>query len=701
MNIKKSIVLRARLAFLFVFLFAIAVGLKIVAIQTIQGEKWRKIAQENLLQYRKVKATRGNIYSDNGSLLATSLPFYKLAIDPQIPDKDVFEEGIDSLSILLARHFKDKTWIEYKRKINDARKQKKQYLVLSRNLINYHTKKQMSEWPIFREGRLKGGGIFEKVDQRFKPFSGLAYRTIGFVNEDNKGAGLEFSFNSHLAGMDGEALFRKIAGGSWKPMNDNSEINPKEGLDIMTTLDVNIQDVAEASLERHLRKHDADYGCLVLMEVQTGHIKAMVNLSKLRNGNYAEIYNYAVGNQGLIEPGSTFKLASVMALFEDSKIQPADSVDTGVGEYEFYDRIMTDTKPGGYGKVTVAESFEKSSNIGISKLVNEHFGLEPKRFYEYLEGFGLTRPIGFQMSGEAIPYIKTSMDKSWSGISLPWMSIGYELKLSPLHILTFYNGVANGGKMIKPVIVKEVRRADKTKERYKIEVIRERLCSDRTLSYVRSMLEGVVENGTARNISNTAYKIAGKTGTAQKVINGKYTKSYYASFAGYFPADQPKYSCIVVIDNPKGYNRYGSDVAAPVFKEVADKVFSADLDLHSPILASANNVADGVFPVIKAGMLDDMRLVCNEIGISNHGEKLNGDEWAAAQVNSNSVSWKERKLNVGLVPDVKGMTLRDAIYILENSGFRVRHEGHGRVVHQSVAAGGKINKGEIIYLTLD
>jgi len=701
MNIKKSIVLRARLAFLFVFLFAVAVVVKVVSIQTVQGEKWRKIARENLMQYRKVKATRGNIYSDNGSLLATSLPFYKLAFDPRVVDRDVFKAGVDSLSMLLANHFKDRTWKEYKRKLNDARRQNKQYLVLNRNLINYHTKKKMSEWPIFREGRLGGGVIFEKVDKRFKPFSGLAHRTIGFLNEDNRGAGLEVSFNQYLSGHDGEALFRKIAGGSWKPMNGNSEISPKEGLDITTTLDVNIQDVAEASLERHLRSHDADYGCVILMEVSTGEIKAMVNLSKRKDGQYLESYNYAVGNQGLIEPGSTFKLASMMAVFEESGVLPTDTLDTGNGEFEFYDRIMTDSKPGGYGKITVAEAFEKSSNIGVSRLVNDHFGLTPEKFHAYLENFGLTRPLGFQMSGEAIPYIKTTDDKSWSGISLPWMSIGYELKLSPLHILALYNGVANGGKMIKPVIVKEIRRADKVKEKYTADVIKERLCSDRTLGYIKNMLVGVVENGTAKNINDADYQIAGKTGTAQKIVEGKYTKSYYASFAGYFPAEKPKYSCIVVIDNPKGYNRYGSDVAAPVFKEIADKVFATDLELHKPLQITLSKDQDGVFPVIKAGLLDDLRLICNELGISNHAENNGGEEWVAASVKQNSISWKDRKIQTGLVPNVNGMMLRDALYILENSGLKVKFEGKGRVETQSIAPGQRVNRGETIYLTLN
>lgn len=699
MNIKKSIVLRARLAFFFVFLFSVAIMVKLVTIQTVQGERWRKIARENLLQYRKVKATRGNIFSDNGSLLATSLPFYKLAFDPQIADGKLYRDKIDSLALLLSKHFKDKSWKEYKRKINDARRQKKHYLVLNRKMINYSEKKEMSTWPIFRDGRLGGGVIFEKVDKRFKPFSALAFRTIGFVNEDHKGAGLEYSFNEYLAGKDGEALFRKIAGGSWKPMNDNSEINPREGLDIQTTLDVNIQDVAEASLERHLRQHDADYGCVVLMEVNTGDIKALVNLSKLKSGAYAETYNFAVGNQGLIEPGSTFKLASMIALFEDTNILPTDSIETGDGQFEYYDRVMTDSKPGGYGTITVQEAFEKSSNIAVSKLIHQNFGITPEKFIGHLDKLALTKPLGFQMDGEAMPYIKTPADKSWSGISLPWMSIGYELKLSPLHILAFYNGIANDGKMIKPLIVKEVKKADQIKEIYEPEVIIEKLCSERTLENVRKMLEGVVERGTAKNISDAKYKIAGKTGTAQKVIKGRYTKNYYASFAGYFPADAPKYSCIVVIDNPKGYNRYGSDVAAPVFKEIADKVFASDLELHKPLVFEKSKFHTTTFPVIRAGMLDDLRMICNEIGVSNHTAP-GAEEWVSSKAQNNSVKWENRKVLVGMVPDVTGMSFRDAIYILENAGLKVKYSGAGRVSTQSLFPGTKFNKGDTVFLEL-
>jgi cell division protein FtsI (penicillin-binding protein 3) len=700
-NIKKSIVLRVRLAFLLVFLFCLAIIVKLVKIQTVDGEKWKKLAKTNVLQYRVVKATRGNIYSDNGSLLATSLPFYKLTMDPLVVDSEVYRQGIDSLAFLLSRHFKDKSKNEYKRKINDARRARKHYLILNRSMINFQTKKMMSQWPIFREGKFKGGIIFERVDKRFRPFSYLAMRTIGFINEEDNGVGLEKSFNKYLGGRDGEALFRRVAGGALMPLHDESEIRPEEGYDIETTIDINLQDVAESSLNRHLTEHDADYGCVVLMEVATGQIKAIANLGKLPGGGYAENYNYAVGNQGLTDPGSTFKLASMIALFEDSEVLPTDSIETGNGRKEFYDRIMTDSKP--HGKITVQQAFELSSNIGVADLINRHFGHKSEKYIEYIYNMGLADPIQFQMVGEAVPYIKKPSDKTWSGVTLPWMSIGYELKLSPLQMLTFYNGIANNGKMIQPIIVKQAKIADQVIEKYETKVLKEKLCTERTLDIVKGMLEGVVERGTARDINNTIYKIAGKTGTSQKIKNGQYTKSYYTSFVGYFPADKPKYSCIVVIDNPKGFKKYGSDVAAPVFKEVADKVYARDLDLHEAIPQKKAMPEPGVFPLIQAGNMEDLMLICNQLGISNHpgSEDINEDEWVAANALDNSVVWENRKMEDGVVPNVKGMTLRDAIYVLENKGMRVRYSGTGRVVAQSYEPDTKIVNGSIITIRLN
>jgi len=699
-NIKKSIVLRIRVAFLVTLLFSFAIGYKIINIQFIKSERWAKLHDENILDFKDVKSTRGNIFSADGSLLATSLPFYKVCIDPTIADDELYYGKIDRLAANLSAYFKDKTTKEYKRKITDARKKHSKYIVLNHRLINYQDKKKMSEWPIFSEGRSKGGVVFEKVDKRFMPFSFLAQRTVGFVNEENHGVGLEYSFNKELAGQNGKAWFRKMSGGTWKPVHDENEITPIDGIDIVTTIDVNIQDVAEASLRNHLAAHDADYGCVVLMEVATGEIKAIANLGKVAEGRYAENYNYAIGAQGLTEPGSTFKLASVIALFEDTDINLADTIDTGNGEYEFYDRIMRDSKPGGYGKITFQHAFEISSNIAISKKTNEYFGAKPDKFLEYIQKMGLTEPVVFQMDGVAKPYFKTTASKTWSGTTLPWMSIGYELSMSPIHTLSFYNAIANNGKMVRPMIVKQTRVADHVLDNYETEVVVNKMCSDETLRKVKIMLEGVVENGTASNIKNANYKIAGKTGTAQRLVKQTYTRTYYTSFVGYFPADRPKYSCIVVIDNPKGYNLYGSDVAAPVFKEVADKIFAQDLELHAPIV-SQELVNTGIYPTIKGGLFDDLKYLCDELKIPHHKGANANDDWVTSHLENKTVIWYDRKIVTGIVPNVAGLRLKDALYILENIGLHVQYQGTGRVVSQSITQGTRYNKGNYITIILN
>lgn len=686
------------MAFLLVVLFAGAVVYRIFYLQRIQGEKWNKMAEQISLRYLPVKATRGNIYSDNGSLLATSLPFFKVAFDPSQPSDELLKKNLDSLAYLLSKTFKDNSAKEYRRRILEARKDKRQYLLLSRAEINYQQKKKIQEWPVFREGRNRGGIIFEKVEKRYHPFSTLGYRTIGSVDETEKGTvGLEYSFNNQLGGIDGKALFQKMAG-SWRPVFDGTEVKAKDGLDIETTIDVNLQDVAESALLAALTDHNADYGSVVLMEVKTGEIKAMSNLSKNPEGNYWERYNYAVGSQGAVEPGSTFKLASMMALLEETDLKLTDTVQTGNGEYKFYNQVMKDHKPGGYGTITVKQVFESSSNIGIAKLVVEHFGKKPSEFIDFVKEMGVGQPLGFQMAGEGKPYIKSPSDSSWSGISLPWISHGYELKLTPLQTLTMFNAVANDGKMITPIIVRSVRKADKVVEEFEPRVINKRICSKETLANLRELLEGVVERGTASNINGTHYKIAGKTGTAKKYVNGKYVNQYYASFAGYFPADAPKYSCIVVIDNPKNYRIYGSDVAAPVFKEIADKIYSQDIDVHKEYRPAVAYQTE-VFPVVRAGFLPELSMICNEFGVSNH-EMADDEEWVKTRLVGKSIGWTANKVKEGLVPDVAGMTLRDALFVLENAGLKVRIEGDGRVESQSRMAGTRVSEGSEIKIKL-
>jgi cell division protein FtsI (penicillin-binding protein 3) len=655
---------------------------KIADIQFVQGEKWTAMAEKIGLQFRTVSATRGNIISDNGSLLATSLPFYKVAIDPSRASDKLFNDGIDSLSYLLSTKYGDKSAREYKRRITDARVSGRKYLSLNRKLINYQEKKEISNWPIFREGRMDGGAIFEKSEKRFHPFTNLADRTIGYINENQEGAGLEYSFNADLSGKDGKALYQKVAGGNWKPVYDGNEVRPIDGFDLETTIDINLQDITEDALLVALEKHKADYGSVVVMEVKTGEIKAMSNLSLLKNGLYGETYNYAVGTHGLREPGSTFKLVTMMALLEENNIDLSDSIETGNGRLKIYNSEIRDHHEDGYGTLSIEEAFELSSNVAMAKLADKYFGLKPKVFYEYIQNLGLTDPLGFQMVGEGIPKVKSP--EEWSGLTLPWMAHGYGLELTPLQTLTLYNAVANGGEMIKPIIVKNVFEADKPVAHFQTTRLKRKICSDKTLTKIQQMLEGVVETGTATNIYTPHYKIAGKTGTAVTLKNGRYTKEYYTSFAGYFPADEPQYSIIVVIQNPRWIYKYGNSVAAPVFREISDRIFANNVDMHLAMDESIE-APKGVFPVIRSGNIDDLMMICNDLGISNHA--ITEEEWVKAKINNNAIDWRANKVTETSVPDVVGMTLRDAIYVLENNGIKVRFEGKGRVIEQSVSAG--------------
>jgi cell division protein FtsI (penicillin-binding protein 3) len=695
-NIKKSILLRVRVAFLFVMLFSIAVVLKITHVQFAEGEKWAAMGERISFDYKRVKATRGNIYSDNGSLLATSLPFYKIAFDATQPKDEVFRKGIDSLAWHLATFFRDRSAKDYKRMLMDARETGKQYIILNRKQIDFQDKKNMMNWPIFREGRLRGGAIFEKVDIRYRPFSNLSRRTIGFVNENDKGAGLEFSFNEQLGGQDGYAYYQKIAGGVWKPIFDANNVKAVDGLDLQTTLDINLQDVSETALHQAMLAHNADDGLVVVMEVATGEVKAISNLSSDGKGNFYEKFNFAYGQ--LFEPGSTFKLVTMMALLEDTNVELSDSIDTGSGEFMFYNKTVRDHEEGGLGKVTVQAAFEHSSNVAMAKLVDKHFGIKPEKFVSYVDKLKLSQPLGLQLLGEPTPKIKRPGQKGWSGISLPWMAYGYGFEITPLHTLALYNAVANNGSMIRPVFVKSVRKADDEEETFETEVINSKICSGKTLDKLKLLLEGVVERGTAKNIRGTHYRIAGKTGTAQILENGRYTKKYITSFVGYFPAHAPKYSAIVLIKNPRGWYQYGSSVAAPVFKEIADNIYARDIELHDSMDKKRFVKDVEALPVIKAGNQQELTMLCNELGVSNHS--LTEEEWVRTSKSGTGVNWKKNIEGKDIVPDVTGMTFRDAIYLLEKSGLKVFYEGKGRVVKQSLTPGGRVDKGDRIFIQL-
>jgi cell division protein FtsI (penicillin-binding protein 3) len=456
---------------------------------------------------------------------------------------------------------------------------------------------------------------------------------------------------------------------------------------------VDLQLAADNALREALVATNADYGSAIVMETHTGEIKAMVNLSRQSAGVYNEDNNYAVGSAGLAEPGSTFKIATMAALLEEAEINLNDTVETGNGRYQFYqDAIMTDTREGGHGRITVKQVFENSSNIGTSKLAFKYFRKDPAKYVAYLDRFGLTKRINFQMSGEATPSVKRPTDPTWSGASLPWMSVGYEMKLSPLHTLTFCNALANGGRMIQPYIVKHVIKANEMVREFQPRILNERVCSDRTLGIMRSLMEGVVERGTASNIRSDHYKIAGKTGTSEKVENGVYTEKHYTSFVGYFPSDAPMYTCIVVIDNPRN-QRYGGLAAAPVFRKIADFAYSQKITRE----VKRDEKFAYRAPRIRSGNQADLRLISNQLGLKIDSET--DATWVTTKVKGDTVVLARSKMDAG-VPNVVGLTIKDAIYLLENRGMKVVFAGKGKVKQQSVSAGSKLYRGGWIVLTL-
>jgi len=689
--------------FLFILLFAGGIVWRIVQLQTIEGEKWRKKAKRVYVKERVVDAVRGNIYAADGSLLATSLPKYKVGFDPRVSkinkvNAQIYNEGIDSLCHLLANFYGDKDWKDYYSMIDLACRDNVHYIRLNDTKIDFQQKKAMETWPIFRNGKFKGGVVFEKTNERYNPFGKMGFRTIGYKKEKEK-VGIENSFDTELAGTNGKGIFEKIVGGSWRPIDGGEESIPVGGVDIHTTIDVNIQDVAETSLMKYLRQLNADKGCVVVMEVQTGEIKAMTNLSRMKDTlAYAETYNHAV--LGLSDPGSVFKLPSMVAMMEiNPKFLSEEWVHTGDGTLTIGNKILRDTKA--HGTISAQEVFETSSNVGMAKLMQKYFGGKEAEYYKKLHQFHLDEPLNFQLRPDARPIINTP--RLGDVTAMTWNSIGYGTSLTPLQMLAFYNAIANDGKWIQPIIVKQTQIVDKIEDDYKISQVKydEPLCSRGTLTKVKKMLEGVVERGTAMNIKNDLYKIAGKTGTSRKLVNGQYREGmYYTSFIGYFPANAPKYSIGVMIDNPRGVQQealFAAEASAPVFKEIADKIYACDIRMHK--LLNTKKINARGFAIQKQVVhTADMKVICEEFNI----EKVPTNEgWSVVHGNGRILEYQARQNPKNVVPDLRGMTLKNAMYILENKGFKVSFKGVGKVISQSVPPGSITMRNRNIELLLN
>lgn len=663
----KHISYRIYLVAFSIFLMAVLITFKLTKIQWSQGDYFRKLAKERTVRNFVIPANKGNVYSSDGSLLATSIPNYNIRFDAVAPKGVVFEKNVlplaDSLSKMLG-----KPSSFYHTQLRMARANKNRYLLIASDL-SYSEYIKIKGFPLFILGANEGGMITEQETVREHPIGKIAERTIGYDRIDENGIrggkGIEWSYRKYLNGKDGKVLKQKIAKGQWKPIKDVNEVDPQDGYDVISTIDVYIQDIAHHALLKTLNEFKAEHGCVVVMETKTGKIKAIANLGKLKetDSTYFETENYAIKESH--EPGSTFKLVDMIALLDDHKIDTSKVYDCRGGIIDYRGSKVRDSHKGGWGKISLARGFEVSSNTIMVQAVYENYKNNPKEFVERIDRMGLNKPLGLPFQGEGKPYIPQPNDKHWSAISLPWMAFGYGVSVTPLQTLTLYNAVANNGEMVKPQFVSEIKEWNKVIKTYNKEVINPKICSDETIGKLKAVLQNVVKRGTGKDLYSKNFSMAGKTGTAQAnyAKNGGNEKHYISSFVGFFPAENPKYSCIVVVHKPNtsGNNYYGADVAGPVFKRIAQKIFT-----DSPSTNLVKNINKKIYK--------------QDLAYDDYKIKSSSD--------------------AKVIPNLKGMSGMDAVALLENLKMKVKVIGIGKVKKQSIPAGELLDKNKTIILEL-
>ncbi len=720
MDIKNEVLYRVYIVLFGLFVpVAVILVYKTFQISVQEAEHWVAVGEDNYIDEREIEAERGNVMADDGSLLATSVPFFDIYFDPFTATEEDYKNNLDTLAHCLATYV-DNTYTvggfkEYLTDLRDTSVNRNRHVLL-KSKVSYYEKRRIETFPLFNLGRYKSGLIAEKRSERKRPFGVLARRTIGYVRSTAQDVGLEGYYDEVLGGRPGKQVMIRVdrKRDLWMPVEDLTEIEPKSGDDILTTLDVNIQDIAERALLKGMKHHEAEWGTAIVMEVNTGEIKGIANLGQIEDKmEWYEIYNYAIGRA--TEPGSTFKLASIMALLEDEFVTLEDSIDIEKGETSFYDIVMEDASYESHklDTITVRKAFEISSNVGIAKLVDQYYGTRNEAndekgaelFIEKMKQFNLHLPTGIEIEGEANPLVKEAYSDSsqWSGITLPWMSTGYEVKVTPLQLLTFYNAVANDGTLMKPLLVKEIQRFGEPLETFKPTIVKESIASRKTIEQVHQLLEGVVKRGTARKYQSRRYNFAGKTGTAQvdykRSSRGTRVRGYQASFAGYFPAENPVYSCIVVVYKPRKNGIYGGDVALPIFKEIADKCFNSLIELYDPMNQGPKPVlSERLLPTGTIGDKEDMKKVFEYLDLPFYGEPLT--PMVALRADRDSLIFERRTIRDDVIPNVVGMGLRDALYVLENLGLNVKVDGVGKVTMQSIIPGTRV-QGQTVALTLN
>lgn len=661
-------------------------------IQFLKVDKVIENVKTTTVKKRTFPAKRGDLYAKDGSLLATSLTYYEVGLDLTSPAivKDTLSKYAKSLADSLQSLIGVRTSSEYYRGIIEAYNSSDKWFLLSKGL-DYPEFQKLKTFPFINQGRLKSGLAFRKFTKRKKPFGILASRTIG----SRAPFGLEGAYDNYLMGVDGEQLQRRKSN-VWVPVNNTNIKESVDGSDVYSTIDINIQEVTENALKEQLFYNNADYGCAVVMEVETGKIRAIANLLiDTATGQFTEARNFAVADAE--EPGSTIKLASFMAVLEKNQLDLDKSdIKIGNGRYKVYDRVVKDAHFTA-SKLSAREIFEKSSNVGTVKLVEKHYKKNPEEYIERLYSFGLLDKLNIDIIGEPTPMIKSPSDEDWYGTTLAWTSHGYESKLTPLQILAFYNSVANDGKLLKPIFIEKIVGQNNKEILFHPQVIKSSICSRESVNKLQSLLEGVVKVGTAkRPFKGSLYEVAGKTGTAvtNYSASGVTKKKYRSSFVGYFPADNPRYSCIVVITNPRQNGIYGSATAAPVFRKISDRVYTLDKELRTELITNNKPVNLNT----KNGREKEIVTVSENLNIMSNTKGSNN--YVSARIKKNELQVRPLKELSDNLPNVKGLTIKDALYILERKGLKVSVKGKGRVVRQSLRPGIKIIRGKQIEIIL-
>ncbi len=702
------------LVYFLVLLFGIAIVVKIVVVQAKDNEELEKLAEQREYRVETLEASRGNIFSSDGQLMATTIPLYDVYFDYKAVDSAFLANNIDSLCRQMAGLLPKRNVAQWKDFFAQGMAKKNRHYKIALNITQTELR-QMQQFVIFNRGIYKGGIIVEKKVRREHPYKDLASLMLGMANE-NKGYffGLEGAYNDYLRGQDGRQLVRRIHHGGWLPVDSDDNADAQNGNDIVTTFDIQLQDIVENALNNTLTTNKAEQGCAILMDVETGHVKALANLSlNHETGRYEELYNVALAER--YEPGSVFKIASMVVLFNNNEnVNLTDKVNIGTGPIKFSNRTMRDDHSFAQGGIcTVQEVIEQSSNKGTAVLISKYFAAHPEKYVNGLYALGLNKKIGTGIMGEAQPVIKHPDDKTrdgrklWSNVSLPWMSIGYEVNVTPLQLLTLYNAIANGGRMMKPQFVTEIRRGELTLERFEPVVINERIASPESIRKIQDMMEGVVIRGTAkRQFAGCVVGVAGKTGTAQyhdKVQGYAYhepgigRKLYNTTFVGYFPTDKPRYSCIIMVSRARGAKWAAGSVSVPGFREIAEKVYATRIGvMKEDGLAMQDRQAKT--PVIVRHEKESYYL--NGTAKKFNDYTINTD-WVTVESNENGeISLREARLANNVVPNVVGMDITDAVYILENMGIVTEFVGQGVVKEQSLHAGDTLKGNSTMHLTL-